>query len=497
MNRHLSLRVRPRLEPLEERCTPSTLSSFLHTQATTGLVEPPGAAGAQVAPVSSPSVQLPTHIVPFEVFGAGVAPDGIPLFVGGMAPHTATGQTSLFGPYSGVGEFTLLSFTSATTGTFDGEFPFIASNGDQLACNYGAVAPGTFRIYPQADGKVVVQFVAVFTPNPGASTGPLADITGGSFTMVATTDPFDPTPNAQGYTAPFRYQWEGEGLFLESAAASAPSTQASAPAAHQGPLADPAALRLPTHILPFEVFGRGVAPDGIPVFAGGMAPHTAAGQTSLFGPYSGVGEFTLLGFTSPTTGIFQGNFPFVASNGDQLACGYGAIAPGNFTIYPQADGKVVVEFVALFTPNPGASTGPFTQITDGSFTMIAVTDPFDPTPNAQGYTAPFNYHWVGEGLLLASAPDDAAAGNSPAAGAVDWWQGLGAMLTAADHSVPTAAVLDRSATPAPAVSVLVPPNDPPLQARLAAHLLPEWGASAPQVAALFSALSGTPFSMGF
>jgi hypothetical protein len=54
-------------------------------------------------------------------------------------------------------------------------------------------------------------FVAEFTPDPQHSTGRFADVTGGSFLMVATTEPFVPVPNAQGYTPPFAYTWVGEG----------------------------------------------------------------------------------------------------------------------------------------------------------------------------------------------------------------------------------------------------------------------------------------------
>jgi hypothetical protein len=152
-----------------------------------------------------------THIVPFHVNGGGNAPGGLPLFAGGTGPHDATGHGSLLGNYTGNGVFTQEGFTSATTGTFHGTFVFVAANGDRLAMRYGATAPGQFTIMPMADGKVVVQFVAVFTPVPEESTGRFATVTGGGFLMVATTEPFVPTPNEQGYAAPFHYTWEGHG----------------------------------------------------------------------------------------------------------------------------------------------------------------------------------------------------------------------------------------------------------------------------------------------
>jgi hypothetical protein len=152
-----------------------------------------------------------TRVVPFQVNGGGPAPEGIQLVPGGTVPHYATGEGTFLGKYTGGGMFTLDGFTSATTGTFHGSFGFVAANGDLLAMRYGAVTPAHFTIMPMADGKVVVQFVAVFTPAPGESTGRFAKVTGGGFIMVATTEPFDPTPNAEGYTMPFHYTWEGHG----------------------------------------------------------------------------------------------------------------------------------------------------------------------------------------------------------------------------------------------------------------------------------------------
>src|SRR5262249_55698268 len=96
-------------------------------------------------------------------------------------------------------------------GRFQGSFGLVAESGDRLAMRYGATTPGQFTIMPMADGKVIVQFVAVFTPVPEESTGRFARVTGGGFIMVATTEPFVPAPNAQGYTAPFHYTWEGHG----------------------------------------------------------------------------------------------------------------------------------------------------------------------------------------------------------------------------------------------------------------------------------------------
>src|SRR5262249_56339191 len=126
----------------------------------------------------------------------------------------------------------------------------------------------------------------------------------------------------------------------------------------------------------------------------------------LLGPYSGDGVFTLEGFTSATSGTFRGTFVFVAANGDRLAMRYGATTPGQFTIMPMADGNVVVQFVAVFTPVPEESTGRFTKVTGGGFIMVATTEPFAPAPNAQGYTVPFRYTWEGHGALQFAKGDD-------------------------------------------------------------------------------------------
>jgi subtilisin-like proprotein convertase family protein len=152
-----------------------------------------------------------SRVVPFKVSGGGTAPQGLPVFPGGTAPHNATGTATHLGKYSGEGVFTLLGFTSATTGTFTGTFVFVAANGDRLAFNYGATTPGTFTVTPTGEGKVVVRFVAEFTPDPAQSTGRFAKVTGGSFTMIATTEPFGLQPNDQGYTVPFAYTWVGDG----------------------------------------------------------------------------------------------------------------------------------------------------------------------------------------------------------------------------------------------------------------------------------------------
>ena len=81
----------------------------------------------------------------------------------------------------------------------------------QLACYYGRVdegasSPGVATLYPQADGKFVAVFVAEFTPAYAECTGRFSKLTGGSFIMVATTEPF-----VLGSTDPVAYWWQGQG----------------------------------------------------------------------------------------------------------------------------------------------------------------------------------------------------------------------------------------------------------------------------------------------
>jgi hypothetical protein len=234
MKHHLSHRVRPQLEALEDRCTPSTFSSLLEGAAVAPSA-PVSAAGIQVMPAAADQLpaapaasQTNSQVVPFEVFGRGTAPQGLPLFTGGMVSHTSAGFATLVGHYTGEGMFTNLGFTSPTTGDFQGTFNFTARNGDVLACTYGAGGNGRFTVVPVGQGKVIVDFLAEFNPIPAECTGRFANITGGGWTMVAQTDPFDPTPNAQGFTEPFGYEWAGLGFL----------TRSESPGADNGSVAD-------------------------------------------------------------------------------------------------------------------------------------------------------------------------------------------------------------------------------------------------------------------
>jgi hypothetical protein len=161
-----------------------------------------GSAGAQVEP--------------WKVTGGGPAPDGASIF-GADSPHSATGTATHMGKYSGDGVFNSLSFDPSTgAGTFHGTFTFVAANGDKLACTYGdrdngARGAGTYQVYPVDATNVYIVFVAEFNPVPSNCTGNFKNVVGGSLVMVAVTEPFPLSIDADGFTPPFNYAWKGEG----------------------------------------------------------------------------------------------------------------------------------------------------------------------------------------------------------------------------------------------------------------------------------------------
>ena len=154
-------------------------------------------------------------------------------------------------------------------------------------------------------------------------------------------------------------------------------------------------------VKPFKVTGAGIAPEGAPFIPGQPKPHWAVGQATELGRYYGEGQVVLDRFTGPTTAEFSSAVPFVfvAANGDRLAFTYGdpdngAEGPGEVTLFPQPDGTVVAVFVAEFNPVPELSTGRFASVIDGSFVMVAVTEPF-----VLGSSDPAGYTWSGEGWI--------------------------------------------------------------------------------------------------
>jgi hypothetical protein len=191
----------PELCVLEDRALPSGIHGPL-----TAIIP------HDLGPIGLAHSSQPGHTitVPFKVDGGGPAPNGLSVIPGSSVPHSATGQGTMLGHYTGDGAFTLDTIDFATlTGTFHGTFTFVAANGDKLVMNYG---DGTFSLTPpDADGKVVATFVAVFTPVPDQCTGRFANVVGGSFVMVATSEPFVLSVDSAGFTPPFDYTWVGDG----------------------------------------------------------------------------------------------------------------------------------------------------------------------------------------------------------------------------------------------------------------------------------------------
>ena len=155
----------------------------------------------------------------------------------------------------------------------------------------------------------------------------------------------------------------------------------------------------------FKLTGGGPAPDGLPLFPGGTGEHTSTGTATHLGKHTGSGVFVLgslnISPTGAVTGTFSGSYTFVAANGDLLVMTYGAGFTGVLTGQLSADGTLVqnVVFDAVFTPDPVASTGRF-AVANGGFRMIATADSISLVSSVPGFTAPFNYTWVGDGELV-------------------------------------------------------------------------------------------------
>src|SRR5207302_2245250 len=116
---------------------------------------------------------------------------------GTSAPHFAVGEATELGKYYGEGAVRLDRFTGPATAQFSSAIPFVftAANGDQLAFTYGdtdngAKQPGEVTLFPLAGGTVRAVFVAEFNPVISMCTGRFSKVTGGSFIMVAVTEPF-------------------------------------------------------------------------------------------------------------------------------------------------------------------------------------------------------------------------------------------------------------------------------------------------------------------
>lgn len=165
--------------------------------------------------------------------------------------------------------------------------------------------------------------------------------------------------------------------------------------------------------VPFFIVGSGEIPDGIPLTPGESRPHESVGYATSVGFHSGSGGLRLLDFTSPTTANFESSEPYKFKSlfgRHTLACNYGVVPdadePGEVELFfvDQAAGIVIGVFLAEFTPDIPSCTGKFKRLKGGSFTMLAVTEPFQLSPSggvpvAGDANGVIDYSWVGIGSL--------------------------------------------------------------------------------------------------
>ena len=148
-------------------------------------------------------------------------------------------------------------------------------------------------------------------------------------------------------------------------------------------------------------------------------PRSATGTATHRGKYSGDGVFDSLRSTRPPAAAFHGTFTFVAKDGDRLACTctgrrrQRGRRGGAYQAYPTPDGRVTSVFVAKFNRCPSECTGRFKNVVDGSFLMIAVSEPFDLVLDANGFTPPVHYDWDGTGWLEVQAGQVSRGGLAP------------------------------------------------------------------------------------
>lgn len=175
---------------------------------------------ALVAALALACPQAEAQVKPFKIIGGGNVPDGISLIPGVPAFHDAVGIATGLGKYHGEGAFQFLAYTSELTADFSSapDFVFTAANGDDLAITYGdvdngAAQPGKVELFPVGDGSFIAVFVAEFNPVPAKCTGRFAKVVGGSFIMVAVSEPFffDLDDPMDPRTTPFKYSWAGKG----------------------------------------------------------------------------------------------------------------------------------------------------------------------------------------------------------------------------------------------------------------------------------------------
>lgn len=168
--------------------------------------------------------------------------------------------------------------------------------------------------------------------------------------------------------------------------------------------------------LPFIIVGSGVIPKGIPLTPNDIRPHRSVGYASFVGFHTGAGAIEVLENTSPTTADFQSAKPYRFKSifgRDVLACKYGvtqdAAEPGEVELIPvdptnPLNDIFIGVFLAEFTPDIPSCKGKFRRLKDGSFLMLAISEPFRATasggvPLEEDSNGKIDYNWVGLGSL--------------------------------------------------------------------------------------------------
>ena len=163
--------------------------------------------------------------------------------------------------------------------------------------------------------------------------------------------------------------------------------------------------------VPFSVIGQGGG-DGFSV-AGVPSPFGARGLSFPLGRYTSENGVAISqSFDGVGAGEFLGTFTFVNKrSGAKLAMTFGDVSNGakevgTYTAIPVSPDLVRILFVAEFNPIVGQSTGRFKNVTGGSLTMYALTEPIPPVFDELGFSVPFEFNWVGRGFLKYGDCDD-------------------------------------------------------------------------------------------
>lgn len=156
--------------------------------------------------------------------------------------------------------------------------------------------------------------------------------------------------------------------------------------------------------VPFSVIGKGGG-DGFSV-AGVPSPFGARGLSFPVGRHTSENGVAISqSFDGVGAGEFLGTFTFVNKrSGAKLAMTFGDVSNGakevgTYTAIPVSPELVRILFIAEFNPIVGESTGRFKNVTDGSLTMYALTEPIPPVFDELGFSVPFEFNWVGRGFL--------------------------------------------------------------------------------------------------